>query len=346
MKLWVSGLLALAGAFACGGQTTKDRDSVDDMSGGGMAGTAEPSGESGGRDSGGESGTGGSPDVTTSGGQLGALGGRSNPSGGNGAFPSGGASVQAGGASPNGGASTQAGGASPNGGAPNGGHDAQGGAVEQGGAAAGETGAGGTSEEGGAAGTTSSGPAEGGTAGEAGQGLGGAVECAALSCRSCPFGHEFDSQGCETCVCSPPPLVMETDDVERASEFIEFTSTSNWAPGSGDVSVHLEWWFDEPTSESDDHFVSVQLRMNESVAFFGSERRTVWLPSSDPLIDCTAYRASFLSAQAFPLTLIDGYLTVFPSTSMTYQGGVYLIFEMEDGSRVIVGSAVDANELR
>ncbi len=139
---------------------------------------------------------------------------------------------------------------------------------------------------------------------------------------------------------------METDGVERAPEFIEFTSTSNWAPSSGEVSVHLEWWFNEPTSEVDDHFVSVQLRMNESVAFFGSEPRTVWLPSTDPLVECTAYRASFLSAQAFPLTLIDGYLTVFPSTSMTLSGGIYLVFEMADGSRVVVGSAVDANELR
>ncbi len=185
-----------------------------------------------------------------------------------------------------------------------------------------------------------------GTSGSAGTNMAGAggVECPDLDCEECPLGYLKDAQGCDICVCEVPPLIMETDDAEREPANVTMTTGFSWAPSSGTVGFVFEWLFDDPALEDEEHFVRTQLWMQENVLLSMDAVQTVHLPSSDPLVEVAGSRASYVSAQAFPLTVVDGYLTVYPSTSMVYTGGVYLVLETEDGERVVVAGEFTATE--
>ncbi len=158
------------------------------------------------------------------------------------------------------------------------------------------------------------------------------------------MGYLEDAQGCGTCVCVVPPVIMETDGVQRDPANVEFGTGSSWAPSSGRVVFSFHWDFDDPAIEDEEHFVNLSIETQDYVLLGMEEVQTFHLPSSDPPFSIEAYRASYISAQAFPLTLIDGYLTIYPSTSTEYSGGVYLVLETAAGVQVIVAGPFDGNE--
>lgn len=189
-------------------------------------------------------------------------------------------------------------------------------------------------------GASTAGEGAGGTAGTGGSG----VDCADLDCDICPFGYLKDAQGCDICACAAPPIIMDIEGVETALSNVTLTGASSWAPSSGRVGFGFEWLFDDPATEEEEIFINARLQMDESVVLSMDQVRTIHLPSTDPPVTVNAYRATFISAQAFPLTLMDGYLTIYPSASMDFSGSVYLVLQTEEGGQVIVAGEFDTTD--
>lgn len=239
--------------------------------------------------------------------------------------------VTMGGGAPSGGASDGTSGSastSGGGGVPSGGGGSASGSGDSGGAA----GSGATGDAGGASGTDVGGA--------------GGAQCPTIRCAgSCPFGSWENEAGCKTCACAAPPLVMTTDRVERNPDDVALESTMGWSPGAGTVDFHFVWSFDDPGGDADDHTITVLVSMIDTEVLSAvDEARTVHLPSTEPMSSFSGYRSSLVSAQAFPLRVVDGYLTIYPATWMTRAGGIYLELSTESGERVVVAGPFDTSE--
>jgi hypothetical protein len=157
-------------------------------------------------------------------------------------------------------------------------------------------------------------------------GAGGA--CPTIDCsEDCPFGFWDDADGCATCDCAPPPVVMQTGGVTHDPAHVTFDAFCEYSPGSGVFNYQFRWTYDDPTVEDEEEFVIVALETHDPpdrVAFPGG-----------------AWSTSFPTSDSVSLTVVDGFLST-RSLPGPERGGVYFVME-SDGDypgTVVVGAPI------
>jgi hypothetical protein len=204
-------------------------------------------------------------------------------------------------------------------------------------------------ELGGAGGTTpgSGGAAAGGAAGTSGAGaadLGGATSvCPDILCgEDCPFGFWDDLEGCPSCSCGPPPLMMQTHGVTHDPDHVTLQVDNYWAPASGTVSLDFRWTYDDPSAEDEEEFVTARVEAMEWELTPYPDSQTFHLPQAEARLEWSArWASSGLDPAEADLTIVDGFLSVRGvENRFDVEGSVYLVMESASaypGTVVVAG---------
>jgi len=167
----------------------------------------------------------------------------------------------------------------------------------------------------------------------------GDLGCADIDCSlDCPYGLWDDLDGCPTCACAPPPLLMEQNSVGYPDEHLSFDLDLDMFIGGIDrIIFDATWNWGDPNMVDSNESVTAQIglmQLGEETApspenrtfFFVTDGET---PLESRGITWTLFGVGVISWEMLPT---GGYLSIRETPEGQWEGG--LLIELEESSPI------------